>query len=129
MNKHTSMLWISTAGLVGILFGIFYALFGLGGFPAYAELIPKDVLVPWSNGLYGAVFIGFSVLLYFVGRHAIQQEDKKLMTILLYGIFSWIFVEAAFSLYYSVFFNIGVDILLLGVLSFPLVSSIRSMKD
>ena len=80
------MTWISIAGIVGVLFGIFYAFFGLGGFPAYNALIPKEVLTPWSNGLYGSTFIGFSVLLFFAGRHAFQNNDKGLMKALLYGI-------------------------------------------
>jgi hypothetical protein len=124
MSKNNLLLWINCVGVVGVMFGLFYAFFGLAGFPAYHELVPAEVLAHWSNGLYGAVFIGFSVLLLFVGRHAIEKEDKKLMKALLYGIFSWLFVEAAFSLYYSVFFNIGVDILLIIVLGLPLVKAI-----
>ncbi len=126
MTKKSLSLWVSIVGAIGILFGIFYAFFGLAGFPAYRDLIPQEVLAPWSNGLYGAVFIGFSVLLFFVGRHAIEKDDKKLMKLLLYGIAAWLIVEAAFSLYYSVFFNISVDVLLLIVLGFPLVKAIKT---
>ncbi len=82
----------------------------------------------WSNGLYGAAFIGFSVLLFFVGRHAFQINDKGLMKALLYGIFSWLIVEAAFSFYYKVYFNIGVDIALMVVLGYPLIKGMQSSK-
>jgi len=58
MSLQNSKIWFTVAGIVGILFGIFYALFGLAGFPAYRELIPKEVIIPWSNGLYGSIFIG-----------------------------------------------------------------------
>jgi hypothetical protein len=126
MNHKTSVTWISAVGIIGILLGIFYALFGLGGFPAYNALIPKEALIPWSNGLYGSTFIGFSVLLFFVGRHAFQKNDKKLMKALLYGIFAWLTVESAFSIYYSVYFNVGVDILLAIVLGYPLIRGIQS---
>lgn len=126
MKQKTSVIWVSTAGIVGILFGIFYAFFGLAGFPAYNALIPKEVITPWSNGLYGSTFIGFSVLLFFVGRHAFQNNDKVLMRALLYGIYAWLIVEAAFSIYYSVFFNVGVDILLAVVLGYPLIKGIQS---
>ncbi len=121
-------MWMSIVGIIGVLFGVFYAYFGLGGFPAYNALIPKEVLAPWSNGLYGSTFIGFSVLLFFVGRHAFQKKDKGLMKALLYGIYAWLIVEAAFSLYYAVFFNVGIDILLAVVLGYPLIKGVQSPK-
>jgi hypothetical protein len=102
--------------------------FGLAGFPAYCELIPKEVIAPWSNGLYGSTFIGFSVLLFFVGRHAFRENDTELMKALLYGIFAWLIIEAAFSFYYAVFFNVGVDLLLALFLGFPLIKGIQSSK-
>lgn len=126
MNKNTSTLWMSVVGVIGIVFGVFYAFFGLAGFPAYGALIPKDVITSWSNGLYGSTFIGFSVLLFFAGRHAFQNNDKELMKALLYGIYAWLSVEAAFSIYYSVYFNVGVDILLAIVLGYPLIKGIQS---
>lgn len=126
MNQKKSEVWISIAGIIGVLFGIFYAFFGLGGFPAYYALIPKEALTPWSNGLYGSTFIGFSVLLFFVGRHAFQNNDKGLMKALLYGIYAWLIVEVAFSIYYSVFFNVGVDILLAVVLGYPLIKGMQA---
>ena len=118
-------MWISIAGIIGILFGIFYALFGLKGFPPYNMLISEEVIIPWSNGLYGSTLIGFSVLLFFVGRYAFEKNDIKLMKALLYGIFSWLIIEAAFSLYYSVYFNIGVDLALMVFLGFPLIRGIQ----
>ncbi len=122
------MTWISLAGIIGILFGVFYAFFGLSGLPPYQKLIPDAVYTPWSNGLYGSVFIGFSVLLFFVGRHAFQTTNVALMKALLYGIASWLVVEALFSLYYGVYFNILVDIVLMIFLGLPLVMGIRSEK-
>lgn len=126
MNQKTSVTWISIAGVIGILFGIFYAFFGLVGFPAYRELIPKEIIIPWSNGLYGSTFIGFSVLLFFVGRHAFKKNDIGLMKALLYGVFAWLIVEALFSIYYKVFFNVGVDIALMVFLGLPLIKGIKS---
>ena len=111
---------------MGIAFGVIYTFFGLAGFPAYDALIPKDVITSWSNGLYGSTSIGFSVLLFFVGRQAFQNNDKELMKTLLYGIYAWLSVEAAFSIYYSAYFNIGVDILLATVLGYPLIKSIQT---
>jgi hypothetical protein len=124
MSRPNSKMWFTIAGIIGILFGIFYAFSGLEGFPAYGALIPKEVIGPWSNGLYGSTFIGFSVLLLFVGRHAFQNKDKELMKALLYGIYAWLIVEALFSLYYKVYFNIGVDIAIAIFLGWPLIKGI-----
>lgn len=128
MKSKNLVIWICLVGIIGVFFGIFYALFGLNGLPVYQKLVPTEVYTPWSNGLYGAVFIGFSVLLFFVGRHAFTIKDKFLMKALLYGIASWLIVEAFFSFYYGVYFNIGVDILLMVVLGFPLVMGSRVKK-
>ncbi len=128
MKQKSLVTWISIAGIIGVLFGIFYAFFGLMGFPPYDVLIPKEVITPWSNGLYGSIFIGFSVLLFFVGRHAFQKNDKVLMKILLYGICSWLIVEAAFSLYYGVYFNVGVDLALAVFLGYPLIKGVRLLN-
>lgn len=117
---------MSTVGIIGIAFGIFYSFFGLSGFPAYNRLIPQNVIIPWSNGLYGSVFIGFSALLYTIGRYAFQKNDKELMKLLLYGIYAWLIVEASFSLYYGVYFNIGVDVLLALFLGYPLRKGMQS---
>jgi hypothetical protein len=125
MSQNNSKIWFSIAGVVGILFGIFYGLFGLVSFPAYNVLVPKEVIIPWSNGLYGSTFIGFSVLLFFVGRHAFKNNDQDLMKALLYGIYAWLIVEALFSLYYGVYFNIAVDIALAVFFGFPLVKGIQ----
>lgn len=127
-SKHLTT-WISIAGIIGVLFGLFYAFFGLHALPVYQKFVPSNVYIPWSNGLYGAVFIGFSVLLFFVGRHAFQTKDKTLMKALLYGILSWLIVEAFFSFYYGVYLNVLVDILLAVVLGLPFVMGIKSKKS
>jgi hypothetical protein len=127
MNNKTGIIWMSTVGLIGVMFGIFYAFFGLSGFPAYNALIPKEVIQLWSNGLYGSTFIGFSVLLLCVGKYAFKKNDPELMKALLWGISAWLIVEAAFSLYYAVYFNVAVDILLAIVLGYPLIKGIMAI--
>ena len=47
---------------------------------------------------------------------------------LLYGLIVWLVVEASFSLYFGVFFNIGVDIAVLGLFAIPLIRGIRSIR-
>lgn len=128
MKSQNLITWISAAGIIGLLFGIFYAFFGLNGLPVYQKLIPTTAYTPWSNGLYGAIFIGFSVLLFLVGRHALKNNDKFLMKALLYGIASWMIVEAFFSFLYGVYFNIAVDVFLMAFLGLPLWLGLRSKK-
>ena len=120
-----SVVWMTVAGVIGICFGVFYAFFGLDSLPVYARFVPEAVYPAWSNGLYGSTFIGFSVLLLFVGRHAFQYNDARLMRILFYGIMSWLSVEALFSLYYGIYINVGVDIVLALVLCAPLWRGMR----
>jgi hypothetical protein len=126
MTQKASILWISAAGVIGIIFGVFYGIFGLDGLPVYQKLVPSEVYTSWANGLYGSTFIGFSTLLFFVGRRAFQVNDKELMRALLYGINAWLIVEALFSLYFGVYFNIAVDIALSAFLSYPFVRGIKS---
>lgn len=129
LNSQTLTTWISIVAVIGIFFGVFYSLFGLNGLPVYQKFVPHSVYTSWSNGLYGAVFIGFSVLLFFVGRQAFQNNDQKLMKSLLYGISSWLAVEAFFSLYFGVYLNVLVDIVLMIFLGLPLVIGIRAKKS
>lgn len=124
-TKQNSIIWYSAVGVIGVLFGIFYAFFGLEALPVYKKFVPDSVYIPWSNGLYGSTFIGFSVLLYFVGRYAFQKNDTSLMKALLCGITSWLLVEAFFSLLYGIYINVGVDIALAAALCLPLVKGIQ----
>jgi hypothetical protein len=47
------------------------------------------------------------------------------MKILLFGLIVWLVVEAIFSFYLGVFFNVGVDLAVLALFSFPLMKAIR----
>lgn len=126
MNSRNLITWVSAVGIVGVIFGVFYAFFGLNGLPVYQKFVPVSVYTPWSNGLYGAIFIGFCVLFFFAGRHALHKKDAALMKAMLYAIAAWLVVEASFSVYYGVYVNAGVDVLLTFVLGLPFVLSLRS---
>ena len=123
MNK-TLILWFSVASTAGALWGVVFAFFGLGVIPVVSQV----VLVPWGNGVYGATLIGLSTTWFFVGRHAFRRSDTQLMRAVLYGIFTWLIIEALFSLYYGVLFNVGVDVAVLVLLSFPLIKGIRTLE-
>lgn len=125
MKQKYLISWITTVGLLGIIFGIFYAIFGLEGLSVYQRFVPKEFFEEWSRGLYGSVFIGFSVLLLLVGRRAIQKQDKELAKILILGIGSWLVFEAAVSVIYGVYINVLVDVAIMAALSFPLLKGTR----
>ena len=125
MKQRYFLRWITIAGIIGILFGVFYAIFGLNGLPIYHKIVPQSSFEGWSRGLYGAAFIGFSVLILFVGRLAIRKNDKELLRILLFGIGSWLVFEAIVSLIYKVYLNVGVDLVLMAFLSYPLIKGAR----
>ena len=123
-QKHFVRL-ITAAGFVGILFGVFYSIFGLEGLPIYQKIVPAAHTVNWNRGLYGAVFIGFSVLLLLLGRRAIQKHDKELGRITFYGVAAWLSYEALMSLVYGVYLNVAVDVVLLVFLGYPLLKGTR----
>lgn len=123
--KQKYLLWITIAGLIGIVFGIFYAVFGLEGLPIYQKIVPEAFFKKWSQGLYGASFIGFSILLLFVGRRAIQKKDHELTKILLLGIGAWLVFEAIISIIYGVYINVLVDVAIMVFLSIPLLGALR----
>ena len=125
MKQQHFVRWITIAGIIGIAFGVFYSVFGLEGLPVYQKFVPAASFEGWSRGLYGSVFIGFSVLLLLLGRRAIQQKDKELGKILFYGVSAWILYEALMSLIYGVYINVLVDIALLAFLGYPLLKGIR----
>lgn len=106
-------------------FGVFYTVFGLEGLPVYQKFVPADSFAGWARGLYGAVFIGFSVLLLLLGPRAIQQKDKELARILICGIAAWLLYEALMSVIYRVYINVLVDVGLIVFLSYPLLHGTR----
>jgi hypothetical protein len=129
MDQRNYILWYSVAGCIGVIFGEFYAIFGLESLPIYQIIVPEQSVIPWNNGLYGSTFIGFSVLLFFVGRRAFQTNDKEQMKALFYGITAWLVIEALFSVYYGVFLNVLVDVVLEIFLCYPIVQGIRKPSE
>ncbi len=124
MNPKALMKWFSTISIILVLWGIVFTFFGLSVLP----VANKDVLLPWESALYGAIMMGWGITLFLIGRIAFRRNDTELMKAMLYGIIIWLVVEALFSAYLGVWFNVGVDIVVLGLFSFPLMRSIRSQK-
>ncbi len=115
-------LWFSLVSGVLIVIGAVFALFGLGVLP-----VNHAVLLHWESSIYGAIMIGWGTTLFLVGRIAIGRRDAELLRALLYGLVVWLVVEAAFSAYLGVWFNVGVDVGVLLLFSLPLIRTLRSL--
>ena len=123
-NKFT--IWFSTVSIILILFGVLYCFAGLKVF-VKVGIIPvnKDVLIDWESALYGAIMIGWGTTIFLLGRIAFRRQDKELMRILLLGIILWLLIEAIFSFYLGVYFNVGVDVVVGLLFSYPIIKAIR----
>ncbi|HEY5592120.1 MAG TPA: hypothetical protein VIK55_14030 [Paludibacter sp.] len=126
MNNNKLRIWFSIVSIILILFGILYCFAGLKIF-VHVGILPvdKDVLIDWESALYGAIMIGWGTTLFLLGRLAFSRQDKELMKILLYGIILWLIIEAIFSFYLGVYFNVGVDIAVAALFAFPIVTAIK----
>jgi hypothetical protein len=122
MNKNSYKTWFSIVSIILILFGILYCFAGLKILP-----VNRNVLLDWESDIYGAIMIGWGTTLFLIGKLAFSRPDKQLMKILLYGINLWLLVEAAFSLYLGVYFNVGVDIAVALLFSFPLIKTLKQI--
>lgn len=105
-----------------VFFGILYAFFGLGILP-----VGRGVLLHWESALYGAIMMGWGTTLVLIGRIAFRRQDAELMKSLLYGLVVWLVVEALYSAYLAVWFNVGVDFAVLVLFVLPLALGIRSI--
>jgi hypothetical protein len=110
------MTWFSVVSVILVLVGVFFAFFGLGILP-----VNRDVLLQWESAIYRAIMIGWGTTLLFAGRLAFRKNDTELMKTLLVGLAVWLVVEALFSLYFGVFFNVVVDVAVLALFSLPRV--------
>ena len=123
MDNNKLRLWFLVVSFILILFGILYCFAGLKILP-----VDKAVLEDWESALYGAIMIGWGTTLFLLGRLAFRRVDKELMKILLCGIILWLIIEAAFSLYLGVYFNVGVDIGVAILFSFPIIKVIKQLN-
>jgi len=68
-------------------------------------------------------------MLFFLGRLAFRRKDPELMKIMLLGIAVWLIIEALFSAYLGVLFNVGVDFAVLLLFSIPTLKIIHYLKQ
>lgn len=117
--------WFSVMSVILVLWGVVFTVFGLGVLP----VINRAVLLPWESALYGAIMIGWGTTLLLVGRVVLRRGDRELARSLLLGIVAWLLVEAVLSARLGVWFNVGVDAVVLALFAVPLIAALRSAQD
>jgi len=123
MNLKQLLIWFSTVSTILVIVGVVFAFFGLKILP-----VERTTLLPWQSAIYGAIMMGWGTTLWRVGRIAFRRNDSELLKALILGLAVWLVVEAAFSIYFAVWFNVGVDIAVLALFSVPLLKAIALMK-
>src|SRR5579863_1818265 len=125
MSATKRVWWFSVVSVILVLWGVIFTLFGLDVLP----VINRAVLLRWESALYGAIMIGWGTTLFLVGRVALRRGDRELTTSLGIGIVVWLVIEAAFSARFGVWFNVGVDAVVLALFAAPLLATLRSARD
>jgi len=123
MSLKPLLIWFSCISAILVIVGVVFAFFGLRILP-----VEQATLLPWQSSIYGAIMMGWGTTLWCVGRMAFRRSDPELMRALIYGLTVWLVVEAAFSIYFGVWFNVGVDMAVLALFSIPLVKAIAFLK-
>ena len=123
MSSRRWLWWFGVISIILVLWGVAFSFFGLGILP-----VDRRVLLSWESAIYGSIMIGWGTTLFLVGRVAFRRKDAELMKALLLGIAIWLIVEAAFSVRFGVWFNVGVDAGVLTLFAVPLVASIRAAR-
>ena len=118
MRKQQLSTWFRVVSAILVLFGLTYLFFGLRILP-----VERAVLLPWESALYGAIMTGWGTTLLVAGRMAFRRNDAELKRALLIGLLVWLVLEAAASLYFGVWFNVGVDVSVAALFAIPLVLS------
>jgi hypothetical protein len=123
MNLKRLLIWFSTVSMILVIVGLVFAFFGL-------KILPVDraTLLPWQSAIYGAIMMGWGTTLLLVGRIAFRRNDTEVIKALVYGLTVWLVVEAAFSIYLKVWFNVGVDIAVFALFSIPLLKAIAHIQ-
>src|SRR5229473_2507402 len=116
MRKQPFALWFRIVSVILMLFGILYVFVGLKILP-----VQRNVLLDWESALYGALMIGWSTTLLLIGRIAFKRNDQELKRALFIGLLVWLAIEAAASVWFGVWFNVGVDTVVFALFLVPLL--------
>jgi hypothetical protein len=123
VSQKLLLIWFSAVAAILAIAGVIFAFFGLSILP-----VERESFVPWQSAIYGAIMIGWGTTLFCIGRVAFRRADRELLMGLFYGLLVWLTVEAAFSIYFGIWFNVGVDIAVFALFAMPLLTAIAHKK-
>lgn len=115
MTSKLHGLWFGTMCVILVLAGVVFAFFGLSILP-----VERSVVLKWGSSLYGSIMVGWGTTLLLLRRFAFKQGGSELARAITWGLSVWLLVEAAFSVYWRVWFNGGVDMVVLVLFLVPL---------
>jgi hypothetical protein len=122
VNEKQLRTWFGVVSVIAVAWGVVFAVFGLG-------ILPLDrSALSWESALYGSIMIGWGTTLFLLGRVVFRRNDPELIRPLLIGVTLWLVVEAVFSARFGVWFNVGVDAVVLALFSVPLLGGLRQAK-
>jgi hypothetical protein len=130
--------WLFTVSLLVVGLGVFMAFFNRTAMftPIDEEvnavfwgpkLLPpaSEKFESWLYGVWGAITIGWGILLAFISHYAYKQREKWAWNCLATGLGCWYLIDTGFSLYHQVFFNALFNTILLALFSLPLLATRR----
>jgi hypothetical protein len=102
--------WFDAVCTILVLAGVVFASFGLDILP-----VERSVLLKWGSGIYRSLMMGWGTTLLLTGQVAFRKGDRELVRALAVGLSVWLLAEAVCSMYWRVWFNVGVDMIVLAL--------------
>ncbi len=75
----------------------------------------------WNFGVLGAVVSGWGVFFIFIARYPFRQREKWSWNAIVAGSILWFVIDTSYSIYYLVYPNIALNIILFVVIILPLI--------
>ena len=99
------------------------AFWGAGGPPPQAIAFQH-----WVYGAWGATVAGWGLMMAFMAWVAWGRKEPWARGALVASLALWFLVDTGFSLYFGVWINAGLNLLLLIILGLPVAASWRDFK-
>jgi hypothetical protein len=120
--------WLTILAVILGLWGIYFSIWGFEIFVSFG-ILPANNLLAWVSAIYGSMMIGLGVVVFGVGRIAIRNKDIETLKALWLCLAVWLLLEAVFSVYLQVWFNVAVDFAVLGLFSLVLLRFSRQIQN
>ena len=144
MNKFNfSVVWLKIASLLFALFGIMIALlnqthiFQIAFNDQINPVFWKEAVMTaeavyfqqWIYGLLGATCLMIGIMIFFIVKYAFAQRERWAWNCLIAGVAAWFIIDETISLYYAVYFNAVLNLVLLMAFLVPLFLTMADFKN